>query len=68
MGVMTGAMIMQPAVGWMLDRHWTGTLHNGVRLYDLAAFQYGFAIMLAWSMLSVGLILLTRETYCKQMR
>jgi MFS family permease len=67
MGVMIGGMVLQPVVGWMLDRHWAGTLHDGVRLYELSAFRYGFAPLLAWGVISVVLLLLTRETYCKQM-
>lgn len=68
MGVMTGGMILQPLVGWMLDRHWTGTLLRGVRTYDLAAFQQGFALMLAWGVISVLLVCLTRETHCTHIR
>lgn len=66
MGVMMGPMILQPAVGWMLDRNWGGVLEKGVRVYDFAAYRAGFSLMLAWAVLSILLILLTRETYCKQ--
>jgi MFS family permease len=66
-GVMMGAMILQPAVGWVLDRHWTGTLAGAVRVYDLAAYQAAFALMLAWVLLSLILISLSRETYCRPM-
>jgi hypothetical protein len=64
---MMGAMILQPAVGWMLDRHWQGSLAGAVRVYDLAAYQAGFALMLGWVALSLVLISLSRETYCKPM-
>ncbi|MGB9149122.1 MAG: MFS transporter [Burkholderiales bacterium] len=66
MGVMMGPMILQPLVGWMLDKNWHGTLKDGARVYDLAAYQSGFKLMLAWTLLSMLLILLTKETYCKQ--
>ena len=66
-GVMMGAMVLQPAVGWMLDRHWQGTQEGGVRLYDLAAYQAGFALLLGWVAVSLILISLSRETYCKPM-
>jgi hypothetical protein len=39
---------------------------DGVRVYDLAAFQTGFSLMLAWSILACLLISLTRETHCRQ--
>jgi MFS family permease len=64
-GTMLGAMILQPAVGWMLDRQWLGATANGVRVYDLAAYQSGFALMVGWVALSLLLVSLTRETACK---
>lgn len=65
MGVMLGGMLMQPLVGFMLDRHWGGTTVDGVRVYDFAAWQWGFSLMIAWGILSLILIAFTRETYCK---
>ncbi len=65
-GVMSGPMLLQPAVGWMLDRMWQGQEQAGVRVYDLAAYQAGFNLMLAWAVLAALLILFTRETRCRQ--
>ena len=65
MGVMMGPMILQPAVGWMLDRCWTGQLVDGVRRYEPAAYQAGFSMMLAWLALAMVLLVFTRETYCR---
>ena len=67
MGVMLGGMVMQPAVGFMLDRHWDGTMADGARVYGFAAFQWGFGLMLVWGAASLALLGLTRETYCRQM-
>jgi MFS family permease len=66
MGVMMGPMLLQPAVGWMLDRAWQGDTEQGVRLYSLAAYRSGFTLMLCWLLLSTLLIFLTRETHCRQ--
>lgn len=66
MGPLLGGMILQPAVGWMLDRHWSGAAAGGARLYDAAAFQAGFSVMFGWVLLSVMLVGFTRETYCRQ--
>ena len=66
MGVMIGPMVLQPAVGWMLDRKWQGELHAGVRVYGFEAYQAGFAMMLAWLVLALILLFFTRETYCRQ--
>jgi MFS family permease len=66
MGNMLGGMIMQPAVGWMLDRRWTGTFANGVRVYDFEAYRAGFALMLVWLAAALILLVFVRETHCRQ--
>ncbi len=66
MGVMMGPMLLQPAVGWMLDRKWQGQMHAGVKIYGLHAYQAGFSMMLSWIALALILLLFTRETRCKQ--
>jgi len=66
MGNMVGGMVMQPAVGWVLDRTWAGTLADGAPVYAFAAYRTGFALMLAWLAVAVVLAALTRETHCRQ--
>ena len=66
MGNMLGGMIMQPAVGWMLDRRWTGTLASGVRVYDYDAYRAGFTLMLVWVAAALLLLVFVRETHCRQ--
>ena len=66
MGVMMGPMLLQPAVGWMLDRNWDGDIEEGVRVYSLDAYRNGFSLMLAWLAVALVLVLFTRETYCNQ--
>jgi nitrate/nitrite transporter NarK len=66
MGNMLGGMVMQPAVGWMLDRHWAGTMANGARIYDFGAYRAGFALMLAWLAAALVLLVFVRETHCRQ--
>lgn len=65
-GNMIGAMLMQPAVGWVLDRAWDGSLESGMRVYSFAAYRSGFALMLAWLLAVVVVTALTRETHCRQ--
>ncbi len=67
-GNMVGAMVMQPAVGWVLDRAWDGSLEAGMRVYSFSAYRYGFALMLAWLAAAVVLTAFTRETHCRQQR
>jgi MFS family permease len=66
MGVMMGPMVLQPAVGLVLDRMWTGDLQLGVRVYDAVAYRSGFGLMLIWIAVSFLLLLFTRETGCRQ--
>ncbi len=67
MGVMSGPMILQPAVGLILDMmSRRGEPIQGAKLYSLEAFQYGFSLMMAWLALGALLILFTQETRCRQ--
>jgi len=65
-GNMLGPTLLQPAIGWALDRRWTGALAGGVRLYTVDAFSAAFTMIVAWSLLSCLLIAITRETGCRQ--
>jgi nitrate/nitrite transporter NarK len=67
MGNMLGGMLLQPAVGWVLDRMWGGETMDGVRVFDLDAYRAGFMLMLAWMGVAVALVLFTRETHCRQL-
>jgi MFS family permease len=66
MGNMIGGMVMQPAVGWVLDRMWQGELAQGLPTYHFGAYRAAFALMLVWLVMAILLAALTRETYCKQ--
>jgi sugar phosphate permease len=65
-GNMIGPMLLQPAIGRILDTQWSGQLAGGLRVYSAGAFQAGFMLIAAWSILSCVLIALTRETHCRQ--
>lgn len=65
-GVMIGPMLLQPVMGWVLDRSWKGEVVNGVRIYDLEAYHNAFLVMIAGSILAFILITLTTETRCRQ--
>ena len=66
MGVILGPMTMQPLVGVILDRNWNGALAGGKRVFDFASYQQGFSLVLVWGVVALGLLLITRETFCKQ--
>jgi sugar phosphate permease len=68
MGVMIGPLFQQPAIGWILDHYWNGTVVNGTRVYDLQAFKLAFAFLFAWVLTAFIALLFTRESNCKQYR
>jgi MFS family permease len=65
-GNMIGPALLQPAIGWVLDRHWTGMMVNGAHVYDLHAYRLGFLLMIGWLLMSSLLLSFTKETYCRQ--
>jgi MFS family permease len=65
-GNMIGPMLLQPGIGWILDKEWSHTMANGVRVYGLPAFQAAFLLVIGWSVLACILLSLTKETFCKQ--
>jgi MFS family permease len=67
MGVMLGPTILQPAIGYVLDLHWTGGMAGGARIYEPAAFQAAFSLMLIWAAAGAALLAFTRETNCRQL-
>jgi hypothetical protein len=63
---MIGPTLLQPAIGWTLDRQWSGAMAGGVRTYSTVAFQTAFGMIVAWAVLSCLLIAFTKETGCHQ--
>lgn len=66
MGPLLGGMLLQPAVGWLLDRHWRGATAAGARLYDAGAYQAAFSLMAACIVVSLCLLPFARETGGRQ--
>jgi MFS family permease len=68
MGVMMGPMMLQPAVGMVLDHYGRGAAAAGADLiYSLAAYRAGFSLMLVWLAVGFVLLLLSRETHCRHL-
>ncbi|MFB3855091.1 MAG: MFS transporter [Vicinamibacterales bacterium] len=66
MGNMLGPTLLQPGIGWMLDRQWGGETLEGVRVYTTANYQTAFLLVIGWCILSSVLVSLTRDTHNKQ--
>jgi len=65
-GNMLGPMLLQPAIGRVLDARWSGALVNGLRAYGPDAFRSGFLLIVGWAALTVMLTAFTQETHCRQ--
>jgi MFS family permease len=65
-GNMIGPTLLQPVIGWVLDKNWSGQVSNGVHIYTVHAYQLGFLLMVGWLVLSSVLLSFTQETYCSQ--
>jgi len=69
MGSMTGAMLLQPLIGVVLDQGWLGELTSaGARAYGAQAYRNAFLLLLGWLAVSFVCALATRETHARQMR
>ena len=66
-GNMIGPMLLQPAIGWVLDKEWSGQVLAGSRVFDLHAFHVAFGLILAWAVVACILIAVTKDTNCRQL-
>lgn len=62
-----GAAVMQPLVGWLMDQVWAGTVVNGVRVYSLGDFRFGFSMVIGLAFFGLVAALFIRETRCKNL-
>jgi len=67
MGMEMGPMILQPAIGWLLDYRWNGVLENGIPIYEINAYRLAFSLMIALSLLGALIIAFADETFCQQL-
>ena len=65
-GNMLGPTFLQPAIGWVLDRRWSGAFAGGARVYSVDAFHAAFILIAGWAVLSCILIAFTKDTACRQ--
>jgi len=64
-GVFLGPSILQPLVGWVMDRSWQGGMEGGARLYTAADYQTGLLLMAGFAALGAVATLFVRETGCR---
>jgi sugar phosphate permease len=65
MGGFLGGALLQPLVGWVMDRWWDGTVTNGVRIYSPENFKYGFLLLVAVAWFGALSAWRIHETRCR---
>ena len=64
-GIFLGPAILQPLVGWIMERSWDGTMVSGVRIYAAADYASGLRLMLGSALLGWLAVFFVRETRCR---
>jgi MFS family permease len=64
-GQFLGVGLLQPLIGWILDRGWQGATREGMRLYSAGDFRLGIAVLFGLTVTGLLASLLIRETYCR---
>ncbi|MEM7379300.1 MAG: MFS transporter [Pseudomonadota bacterium] len=52
--VVGSGAVMQPLIGWLLERQWRGTTVDGVQVFSASTYQIAFASLLV--LLAIGLV------------
>ncbi|QRM18899.1 MFS transporter [Dechloromonas sp. TW-R-39-2] len=63
-GFMAGALL-QPLVGWVMDRGWQGAMVSGARFYDVAAWQAGVLVVTLCAAMGAAATWWLVETGCR---
>ena len=66
MCIVGSGAVMQPLIGWLLDLNWSGTMHEGARVYSDNAYTIAFSSLCVVTAAAFIGTLFLRETYCKQ--
>lgn len=64
-GIFLGPAILQPLVGWVMERGWDGTIIDGVRVYSAADYAAGLKLMVGSALLGWLAVFFVRETRCR---
>jgi hypothetical protein len=65
MGGFLAAALLQPAVGFVMDQGWDGTMVAGVRQYSESAFLLGASLLAASTAFGTLACFFIRETGCR---
>jgi MFS family permease len=66
MFIVGAGAVVQPLIGWLLDKNWDGSLMEGARVYSDQAFTSALTSLLVVTSLAFIGTLFLKETYGKQ--
>ena len=65
MCVVGSGAVMQPLMGWLLDKSWSGEMEYQVRVYAKGDYQVATAALILTLIMSLICAIALRETHCK---
>ncbi len=63
---MVGGAVLQPLIGWILDRYWQGAMLQHVRIFSLHAYYVALISLPIILLIAFLIVPFIKETYCKQ--
>ena len=61
-GTFIATLLLQPLLGWILDRTWDGAMAHGVRVYSAAGYHTAFFLLFAGACIAVVAACVVEET------
>lgn len=65
MWIVASGAVMQPLIGWLLDRQWSGEMLNDVRVYSADAYSVALSSLIVLTVFALIATLLVKETHCR---
>lgn len=63
----SGGAVFQPLVGYLLDKHWDGTMSHNVPVYSLQDYHFAFMLMPIGLVVAFILNFFLKETFCRKL-
>jgi hypothetical protein len=64
-GIFLGPAILQPLVGWLMERSWDGKMEAGMRIYSASDWRNGLMLLTGAAVAGWLATLFVRETGCR---